>query len=99
MSYGRDGLTQQRFHFPDGLVEAHENRSGNDTVTDIVFNDFRNVRQPHHVAIVQSVPGIDSHSQFVGELRGLRNGLDFRIGFFRALGIRIPACMEFDEIG
>ena len=73
MPYRCDGLTQQCFHFPDGLVKAHQNRSGNDTVANIVFNDFRNVRQARHVAIVQSVPGIDPHPEFVGELGGLRN--------------------------
>ncbi len=82
MPHRRDGSTQQRFHFPHGLVEAHENRSGNDAVADIVFDDFRNMRQPHHVAIVQAVPGIDAHAEFVGELRRLCNRLDFSVGFF-----------------
>ena len=97
--YQGDGLTQQCFHFPDGLVEAHENRSCNDTVANIVLNDFRNVSQPRHVAIVQAVPGIDTHSQFVGELGRLRDGLYLRVGFFRALGIGILAGMELDKIG
>ena len=65
----------------------------------LYLDDFRNVSQPRHVAIVQAVPGIDAHSEFVGELRGLRNGFYFRVGFFRAPGIRIPAGMELDEIG
>ena len=95
----RDGSTQQCFHLANGLVEAHQNRSGNDAVADVVFDDFRNVSQPRQVAIVQAVPGIDAHSEFVGELRGLRNGRYFRVGFFRAPGIRIPARMELDEIG
>ena len=94
-----DGSTEQRFHFPNGLVEAHQNRSGNDAVADIVFDDFRDVSQSRYVAIVQAMPGIDAHSEFVGEFRGLRNGRYFRVGFFRAPGIRIPAGMEFDEIG
>jgi hypothetical protein len=93
-----DGSTQQRFHLSYGLVEAHQNRSGNDAVTDVVFDDFRNVQQPRHVAIVQAVPGVDAHSKLVREFRGLRNGLHFRIGFFRAPGIRIAAGMELDEI-
>ena len=98
MSHRRDGSTQQRFHLPNGLVEAYKNRSGNDAVADIVFDDFRNVSQPRQVAIVQTVPGIDAHSEFVRELRGLRNGFYFRVGFFRAPGIRIPAGMELNEI-
>ncbi len=39
----RDGSTQQRFHFPHGLVEAHQNCSGNDAMADIVFDNFRDV--------------------------------------------------------
>ena len=99
MPHRRDGSNQQRFHLPNGLVEAYKNSSGNDAVTDIVFDDFGNVCQPHHVAIVQSVPGIDAHSEFIGEFRGLRNGLYFRVGFFRAFGIRITARVDLDEIG
>jgi hypothetical protein len=98
VSRRRDGSTQQSFHLPNGLVEAHQNRSGNDTVADIVFDDFRNVSQPRQVAIVQAVPGIDAHSEFARELRGLRNGLYLRVGLFRVPGIRIPASMELDEI-
>lgn len=82
MPHRRDGSTEQRFHLPHSLVESHQDCSGNDTVADIVLDDFWNVRQPHHIAIVQAVPGIDAHSEFVGELRGLCNGLDFRVGFF-----------------
>ena len=79
--------------------QPDEDRPGNDAVADIVFDDFRNVRQPRHIAIVQSVPGIDAYSEFVGELRGLCNSLYFGVGFFRAPGIRIPAGMELNEIG
>ena len=99
MSHRRDGSTQQRFHLPNGLIEAYQNRSGNDAVADVVFDDFRNVSQPREVAIVQAVPGIDAHSEFVRELRGLCNGRYFRVGLFRAPGIRIPASMDLDEIG
>ena len=93
-----DRSAQQRFHLPNGLVEAHQNRSGYDAVADVVFDDFWNVSQQCHVAIVQAVSGIDAHSEFVGELRGLGDGLDFSVCFLRAPGICIAACMEFDEI-
>ena len=67
-------------------------------MADIVFDDFRNVSQPRHVAIVQAVSGIDTHAEFVGELRSLCNRLYFGVGFFRACGIRIAAGMDFDKI-
>lgn len=97
--YWQEGSTQQRFHLFHSLVEAYENRSGNDAVAYIVFDDFRNMREPHHVAVVQAVPGIDAHTKFVRELSRLCNRLDFSVGFFRAFGIRVAAGMEFDEVG
>ena len=36
----RDGSTQQRFHLPHSLVEAHQNRPGYDAVADVVLDDF-----------------------------------------------------------
>ena len=36
----RNGSTQQRFHLPHSLVEAHQNRPGYDAVADVVLDDF-----------------------------------------------------------
>ena len=98
MPYRYDGLIQQRFHFPDGLVEAYQNPSGNDAVTDVVLDDIRNMQQSCHIAIVQAMSGVDTHSQLVREFRRLSNGLHFHIGFFRALGICIAPGMDLDKI-
>src|SRR5262252_1881009 len=55
--------------------------------------------QALHILVIQAMAGVDSHAELVGQLRALRNRLEFGVGLLRPFGVRIAACVKFDEVG
>src|SRR5499427_3832414 len=98
VSFLRDSA-DQRLHFTDGLIETNEYGSRDDAVTDVVLYDFRNGRESFYIAVIQPMSCVHSDPQFVGQLRGLANGLELGISFFRPFCIGISTRVQLDEIG
>ena len=54
--------------------------------------------QAFNVAVIESMSRIYPDAKLVGQLGGVSNGFELRIGFFGARGIRLTAGMQFNKI-
>jgi hypothetical protein len=64
------GQINAEFHFPDSFGQPHENRTANDTVTDVQLGHLGNLGDSRNVLVIQPVAGVELEPCAHGRSRG-----------------------------
>ena len=84
-------------HFLDRLLEADEQRMGDDGVADIQLVDATNGGDGFGVVVMQAMPGVDDQSVTQAGLDTVANPRELAGPLGNAVGIGITAGVQFDS--
>ena len=90
------GLGHQFLHFTNRLNESDHDRTGDNAVADVEFDDFGEFGQSFDVFIGQAMAGAYAEPEFVCEFCRMSNSVKLLVLFFGAFRVGVSSRVQFD---